>query len=365
MFYPSTPDYFASYVDGFRSTGVGIIGGCCGTTPAHIQAMRGALDRARGESISFVALTEELPIPLPEVEPTEIPPTGLAEALAERFVITVEMSPPRGHNPNRLVEQARSLQDAGVTAINVADSPRARMRMSPWAAAFLLQSRLGIETILHFPTRGRNLLRIQGDLLAAHALNIRNLFVVMGDPTRIGDFPDAADNFDIPPSGLVGLIKQHLNQGIDQADQPLGQPTRFFVGAAVNLGASNLSREMRVLRRKLYGGADFLLSQPIFDPAVVERFLAAWGGPLPVPVIAGLLPLASSRHAEFLHHEVPGIQIPQPLRDRMAQTDDPTTEGIAIARDLLSSLQDWAHGAYLMPPFGRYHLVEAVVAGMI
>ena len=363
MLYPTTPDYFASYVASFRSAGVGVIGGCCGTTPAHIKAMRTVLDQARRARVSFAALAGELTLPECNEE-VEITPTGLAQALGERFVATVEMSPPRGYDPNRMVEQARSLQAAGVSAINVADSPRARMRMSPWAAAFLLQSRLGIETILHFPTRGRNLLRIQGDLLAAHALNIRNLFVVMGDPTRIGDFPDAHDNFDIPPSGLVGLIKQHLNRGVDQAKQPLGQPTNFFVGSAVNLGAKNLEREMRVLRRKLDGGADFLLSQPIFDPTVVERFHDAWGGALPVPVIAGLLPLASSRHAEFLHHEVPGIEIPQSLRDRMAQATDPAQEGVAIARDLLTHLQTWAQGAYFMPPFGRYHVVGTIIEGL-
>jgi homocysteine S-methyltransferase len=364
MLYPSTPEYFATYTDNFRHAGVGIIGGCCGTTPAHIRAMRAALNKTQREALTFVAFEEPAPLP-EEPEASEVTPTGLAQALATRFVATVEMSPPRGYDPNRMVVQAQSLQDAGVTAINVTDSPRARMRMSPWAAAFLLQSRLGIETILHFPTRGRNLIRVQSDLLAGHALNIRNLFVVMGDPTSIGDFPDAHDNFDISPSSLVALIKQHLNRGVDQAEQPLGQPTNFFVGAAVNLGSANLEREMRVLRRKLAGGADFLLSQPIYDPAVVERFFEAWGGPLPVPVIAGLLPLASSRHAEFLHHEVPGIDIPQALRERMARASDPESEGVAIARDMLAYLKSWAQGAYFMPPFGRYRLVEAILAGMV
>ncbi len=358
--YPSSPDYFASHLESFRLAGVRLIGGCCGTTAAHIAALRAALDGVAGRGLqpSLWAETPELPEIQAEVAP---PPTGLAEALAERFVITVEMSPPRGYDPNRLVEQAQSLAEAGVAAINVADSPRARMRMSPWAAAFLVQSRLGIETILHFPTRGRNLLRIQGDLLAAHALNIRNLFVVMGDPTRIGDFPDAADNFDVTPSGLVELIKHNLNRGVDQAGQPIGLPTHFFVGAALNLNASDLAQEMKTLRRKLAGGVDFLLTQPVFDPAVSDRFLAAWGGPLPVPVVAGLLPLASSRHAEYLHHEVPGVSIPQAIRDLMAGAANPETEGIAIARDLLAHLCTWAQGAYFMPPFGRHHLVAAVL----
>ncbi|MCO6452529.1 MAG: bifunctional homocysteine S-methyltransferase/methylenetetrahydrofolate reductase [Caldilineales bacterium] len=362
LLYPSTPAYFAGYVDRFRASGVRLVGGCCGTTAAHIRAMRATLDGMPAKIDPVIVLDDEFTLPVASAE-TRLPPTALAQALGERFVATVEMSPPRGYDPNRLLEQARELQAAGVTAVNVADSPRARLRMSPWAAAFLVQSRLGMDTILHFPTRGRNLLRVQGDLLAAHALNIRNLFIVMGDPTRIGDFPDAHDNFDIPPSGLVQLIKQNLNQGIDQAGQPIGQPTQFFVGAAVNLGAEDIEREMKVLEKKLEGGADFLLSQPAFDPAAIERFLAAWGGPLPVPVIAGLLPLASSRHAEFLHHEVPGIVIPTRLLDLMASAAEPEHEGVVIARELLAYLQTIAQGAYFMPPFGRYQLVGEILNG--
>lgn len=360
--YPSSPDYFAGHLERFQAAGVRLIGGCCGTTSAHIAALRAAVDGASRRSLPISLWSEELELPQPRAEAAP-PPTGLAQALAERFVVTVEMSPPRGYDPNHLVEQARLLREAGVTAIDVADSPRARMRMSPWAAAFLVQSRLGMETILHFPVRGRNLLRVQGDLLAAHALNIRNLFIVMGDPTRIGDFPDAADNYDVTPSGLVELIKHHLNRGVDQAGQPIGLPTHFYVGAALNPGAEDLDKECKTLRRKLEGGADFLLTQPVFDPTVIERFLAAWGGPLAVPAIAGLLPLASSRHAEYLHHEVPGIVIPQRLRELMAGAANPEAEGVAIARDLLAHLRTWAQGAYFMPPFGRHHLVGAVLQG--
>lgn len=362
LFYPSTPEYFAAYVERFRAGGAQIVGGCCGTTAAHIAAMRAALagEARRVEPIDVFEIGVDLPATHPETRPAA---TALALALGRQFIATVEMSPPRGYTPARMLDQAQALRQAGVTAINVTDSPRARMRMSPWAAAFLVQSRLGMETILHFPTRGRNLLRVQGDLLAAHALNIRNLFIVMGDPTAIGDFPDAHDTYDIPPSGLVQLIKQHLNQGVDQAGQPIGAATNFFVGAAVNLGAEDLARESKVLERKLAGGADFLLSQPVYDPAAVDRFLAHWGGPLPVPVIAGLLPLVSVRHAEYLHHEVPGIVIPDHLRSLLAQAADPEQEGVAIARDLLASLRGWAAGVYFMPPFGRFHLVGEILNG--
>ncbi|NUQ37999.1 MAG: bifunctional homocysteine S-methyltransferase/methylenetetrahydrofolate reductase [Caldilineales bacterium] len=364
LFYPSTPEYFASYVERLAAAGAQIVGGCCGTTAAHIAAMRGAVDGGarRVDPIASFEIELDLPATRPETRPAA---TALAQQLGQTFIATVEMSPPRGYTPTRLLDQAQALRQAGVTAINITDSPRARMRMSPWAAAFLVQSRLGMETILHFPTRGRNLLRVQGDLLAAHALNIRNLFIVMGDPTAIGDFPDAYDTYDIPPSGLVQLIKQHLNQGVDQAGQPIGAATNFFVGAAVNFGAEDLARESKVLERKLAGGADFLLSQPIYDPEVVTRFLAHWGGPLPVPVIAGLLPLVSVRHAEFLHHEVPGILIPDRLRQRLQHAADPEQEGVVIARELLAFLRDWAAGVYFMPPFGRFHLVGDILQGSL
>ena len=278
LLYPSTPEYFASYVGRLKASGARLIGGCCGTTPAHIAAMRAALDTAIRVSAPVITFAEEAPLPVVP-STSERLPTDLSQALAARFVTTVEMSPPRGYDSSQLAAKARQLQEAGVTAINITDSPRARLRMSPWAAAFLLQSHLGIETILHFPTRGRNLLRVQGDLLAAHALGIRNLFVVMGDPTRIGDVPDAADAYDISPSGLVKLIKQNLNQGTDQAGQSIGAPTHFFVGAALNPGAEDLEGEIKVLRRKLEGGADFLLTQPVYDPAAVDRFLDGLGRP--------------------------------------------------------------------------------------
>ncbi|MGD2050714.1 MAG: bifunctional homocysteine S-methyltransferase/methylenetetrahydrofolate reductase, partial [Chloroflexota bacterium] len=216
VLYPATPEYFASYARAFVEAGARVIGGCCGTTADHIAAMRQALD-SPADGIR----------PLPHVstpKKTRITtgatgqPTRLKQALEEnRFVVTVEMSPPRGIAPQRLVAGARMLKEAGANFIDVADNPLARMRMSAWAAAYLVQREVDLEVILHFPTRGRNLLRIQGDLLAAHALGIRNLFVVMGDPTQIGDFPEAMDNYDIVPSGLIQLIKQRLNTGVDQA----------------------------------------------------------------------------------------------------------------------------------------------------
>ena len=197
--------------------------------------------------------------------------------------------------------------------VNVADSPMARMRMSPWAVCSLIQERVGIETTLHFPIRGRNLLRVQGDLLAAHALGIRNVFVVMGDPTAIGDYPEAMDDYDVVPSGLVKLIKREFNTGVDHAGSTIGQPTSYFVGAALSLTPDSVAREVKVLRRKVRAGADFLLTQPVYDASCATEVLDAYAeryGPLRVPLLVGVLPLYGVRHARFLDNEVPGYRDP-------------------------------------------------------
>lgn len=256
------------------------------------------------------------------------------------------------------------LKEAGANFIDVADSPLARMRMSAWAAAHLVQREVGLEAILHFPTRGRNLLRVQGDLLAAHALGIRNLFVVMGDPTQIGDFPEAMDNYDIVPSGLIQLIKQRLNTGVDQAGQTIDQPTSFTVGCAVNLEPPDRSRELSLLRKKIRNGADFALTQPIFNPSAAKEFIVAYEKkyhePI-IPIVAGIQPLYSIGNAEFLHNEVPGIDIPVSLRQRMQQAPDQQQEGVAIAQEILEEIRPLVRGVYMIPVFGRYDLVADVL----
>jgi homocysteine S-methyltransferase len=292
-------------------------------------------------------------------------PTQLKEALDNnRFVVTVEMSPPRGIAPQRLVAGARMLKEAGANFIDVADSPLARMRMSAWAAAHLVQQEVGLEAVLHFPTRGRNLLRVQGDLLAAHALGIRNLFVVMGDPTQIGDFPEAMDNYDIVPSGLIQLIKQRLNSGLDQAGQTIDQPTSFTVGCAVNLEPQDIDREMSLLRKKIRNGADFALTQPIFNPSSAREFIDSYKTRYDesiIPIVAGIQPLYSIGNAEFLHNEVPGIDIPNNLRTRMRRSTEQQKEGIVIAQEILEDLRLVVSGVYMIPVFGRYDLVADVL----
>ena len=264
IMYPADPGYFSSYALAFCEAGASIIGGCCGTTPQHIAAMRAALD-ANPEGCGMSVLeTSEAPEAIKVPAATE-PPSKLAAKLEEgKFILAVEMDPPRGLSTHKLIASASLLAESGADVINVADSPMARMRMSAWAVCELLQRQVGVETALHFPTRGRNLLRVQGDLLAAHALGIRNVFVVMGDPTSIGDYPEAMDNYDLVPSGLIQLIKQGFNSGLDHSGNSIGQPTRFFVGAALNLIPQDPERELRTLHRKVLCGADFFLTQPIY-----------------------------------------------------------------------------------------------------
>lgn len=363
VMYPATPDYFGEYALAFHDAGACVIGGCCGTTPDHIQAMRSALDDPARPHPTIVSVKD-----LSDTDSVEVPeqPTQLGRKLAAKeFVVTVEMPPPRSFTAQKVIASAELLREAGVDFINVSDSPMARMRMSPWAVCHLIQNRVGMETVLHFPTRGRNLLRVQGDLLAAHALQVRNIFVVMGDPTVIGDYPDSFDTHDIVPSSLIKLVKQNMNHGLDQAGNSIGQPTSFEVGCALNLNAHDLDREIRLLRKKMDAGADFALTQPIYDSAVLQRFLeryAAEHGPLTLPVLLGILPLYGTRHARFLHNEIPGIEIPETIRQRIDDAgDDANQEGVRIAQELLQQVKTLAQGVYLMPAFGRYDLAASVV----
>lgn len=364
IMYPASPEYFADYALAFWQAGASLIGGCCGTTPRHIAVMRDAVENApvgkvpNGFNLGTVEREESIP--------EGLQPTQLGEKLANgQFVFAVEVDPPRGLTAQKLLAGSSLLKEAGADVINVADSPMARMRMSPWAVCRLIQEKVGIETVLHFPTRGRNLLRVQGDLLAAHALGVRNVFVVMGDPTAIGDYPEAMDNYDLVPSGLIKLIKQGFNTGVDHSGADIGQPTSFFAGCALNLTPADPDDEIRNLQRKLRAGADFILTQPIYDAVRARSFLdqvnAEVGG-LKIPVLVGLLPLASSRHAAFLQHEVPGIHIPDGIQRRMTESgENGAHAGIEIAIELVSQIKQFAQGIYLMPAFNRFDYAAEII----
>jgi len=364
IMYPADADYFGEYALSFREAGACIVGGCCGTTPQHIAAMRKALDTAPQMDQPHISV-----LPQDEIAETiQEQPTQFAQKLTSGgFAISVEMDPPRGLSTHKLLAGASLLADAGADVINVADSPMARMRMSAWAVCDVVQRKVGVETTLHFPTRGRNLLRVQGDLLAAHALGIHNVFVVMGDPTSIGDYPEAMDNYDLVPSGLIKLIKQGFNVGVDHSGTSIGQPTNFFVGAALNLCPPDLEREIKNLHRKVNAGTDFFITQPIYraedGPSLLERYEAKYGK-LNKPVLAGILPLVNVRHANFLHNEVPGISIPEETRKRIEAAGDAergVKAGVELAVELIHQLKAWAGGVYIMPQFSKFDMVAEII----
>jgi methionine synthase I (cobalamin-dependent)/5,10-methylenetetrahydrofolate reductase len=367
VMYPANPEYFGEYALAFCEAGAAVIGGCCGTTPRHIAAMRAALDqepRGCGPSIADLSMPHEREERL-EHTPA---PSRLAQKLADKkFVISVEMDPPRGLSAHKLLAGASLLAESGADVINVADSPMARMRMSPWAVCSLVMKQVEIDTTLHFPTRGRSLLRVQGDLLATHALGIHNVFVVMGDPTAIGDYPDAMDNYDLVPSGLIKLIKQGFNTGVDHAGADIGQPTSFFVGCALNLCPTDPDHEMKTLHRKVEAGADFILTQPVFDPYAASTFLKHFAeryGALQIPILAGVLPLFGTRHAAFLHNEVPGISIQEAMHQRLRSAgENAPYEGVRMALELIEQMREWASGVYLMPAFNRFDLIAEIIEG--
>jgi methionine synthase / methylenetetrahydrofolate reductase(NADPH) len=384
FFYVSTPDYFADYALRFAKAGVRLIGGCCGTTPHHIAAMRKALDEQYGVRDSLATGTpENLVHTKPAVvsngqatiarlleEEVILPQQGSTTRLQEKlaageFVVSVELDPPKGLNPAKILEGAALLQEAGVDCINIADSPMARVRMSCIALARLIQDHLGIETIIHFTTRDRNLMALQSELLGAHALGIRNILALTGDPLRVGDYPNTTGVWDLDSVGLIQSIRG-MNEGHDAAGSSIGAKSSFHIGAALNLNMTDeqADQEIEKYRRKIDAGAQFIMTQPIYELARLLRFLDRAGKP-PIPMILGCIPLHSSRHAEFLHNEVPGITIPDDVRARMrAAGDHGHEEGLKLSQELLTAARGMVQGVYLMPSYGRYDVVESLTRSL-
>ncbi|MGZ3645608.1 MAG: bifunctional homocysteine S-methyltransferase/methylenetetrahydrofolate reductase [Ktedonobacteraceae bacterium] len=385
FFYVATPDYFADYALRFARAGVSFIGGCCGTTPHHIAAMRKALDEQYGARATFVTDSTEIPAQsssalysngqttiarLLEEEvilPQHGSMTRLQEKLAaEEFVVSVELDPPKGLNPAKVLEGAALLQEAGVHCINIADSPMARVRMSCIALARLIQDHLGIEAIIHYTTRDRNLMALQSDLLGAHALGIRNILALTGDPLRLGDYPNTTGVWDVDSVGLLQIIHS-MNEGHDAAGSSIGAKSSFFVGTALNLNMTEEQRDSEIEKfwRKIDTGAQFIMTQPIYELAPLLRFLDRVGKP-PIPLILGCIPLHSSRHAEYLHNEVPGITIPDDVRMRMrAAEEHGHEEGLKLAEELLAAARGMVQGVYLMPSYGRYDIVSELTKMLI
>lgn len=375
--YVSTPDYFADYARHFARAGVRLLGGCCGTTPRHIAAMRLALDEEYGaqeqttsrnietEKITVATNGQEIIARLLEEEvilPQEGYTTRLQEKLAAgEFVVSVELDPPKGLNPAKILKGAAMLQEAGVDFINIADSPMARVRMGCIALARLIQDHLGIETIIHFTTRDRNLMALQSELLGAHALGIRNILALTGDPFHVGAYPNTTGVWDVDSVGLIQIL-QGMNEGHDAAGSPIGAKSSFYIGTALNLNMTDeqVDEEIAKYQKKIQAGAHFIMTQPIYELAPLTRFLERVGKP-PLPIILGCIPLHSSRHAEYLHNEVPGITIPDSVRERMRQAGEHGHEaGLLLAQELLAQAREMIQGVYLMPSYGRYDVVSAL-----
>jgi methionine synthase I (cobalamin-dependent)/5,10-methylenetetrahydrofolate reductase len=378
FFYVSTPDYFADYALRFAQAGVRLIGGCCGTTPRHIAAMRKALDEHYGVHSQFAGTTirEEInPTPRSStnsqaalarlieddvIVPQQGTQTGLQEKLAAgEFVVSAELDPPKGLNPRKVLEGAVLLQNAGVDFINIADSPMARVRMSCLALARLIQDHMGIETIIHFTTRDRNLMAIQSELMGAHALGIRNVLALTGDPVSAGAYPNTTGVWDIDSVGLIKVLRA-MNEGSNAAGSSIGAKASFHIGCAFdpNMTGEQMERQIEKYQQKIEAGAHFIMTQPIYEMAPLERFFELVGKPQ-IPIILGCIPLHSSRHAEYLHNEVPGITIPDDVRARMrAAGDHGHEEGLKLAHELLAEASKHVQGVYLMPSYGRYDVVS-------
>lgn len=349
--YFTTPQYVADYARRFAEAGSRLVGGCCGTTPAHISAMKAAL--AGLQPAEAHVRYWSVPKDEPELVAATSEPSTLKEKLGRKFVVSVEMDPPRGANPSRLLRAGAMLKEVGVDAVNIADSPMARVRMSCLAMGFLVKQRLGLETILHFTTRDRNLMAIQSELIGAHAVGIRAILALTGDPPRLGDYPGATAVYDVDSIGLIQILKR-LNEGKDWKGNSTGEPTNFLVGCALNPSAEDLGLELDRFRRKLEAGADFVMTQPLYDMETLLDTLERVGR-VEVPILLGILPLQSARHAEYLHNEVPGIAIPDWARERMRRAGEHgIQEGVALAREFLEEATPHVQGVYLMPSFGRF-----------
>ncbi|MDP9237556.1 MAG: bifunctional homocysteine S-methyltransferase/methylenetetrahydrofolate reductase [Chloroflexota bacterium] len=368
LVYPSTPDYFAKYTQKLVTAGANIVGGCCGTTPEHTSAMREALQgewNTRGRAPLAPTGARPITVTTP-AEPgaltsdAETPRTLRQKLAAGEFVVSVELDPPRGLNPRKALEGAAHLKALGADTINIGDSPMARVRMSAIALAVLMQRQAGIETIIHFTSRDRNLMAIQSDLLGAHALGIRNVIALTGDPPSTGDYGRASGVWDVDSIGFIRILKM-LNEGTDWAGNSIGKGTDFFIACAANPTADNIDLEIDRVRRKLDAGADVLMTQQVYSAETLGSFLERLGK-IDVPVLVGIMPLQSHRHTEFIHNELPGVFVPENVRERMRLAgENGIAEGIAHARELLEECRPFVQGTYLIPSFGRYEVVGELV----
>ncbi len=365
IIYMASPEYLASYARRIVEAGARFVGGCCGTTPEHIRAVVGFVQSVSPRHHSAVAA---LPHAAAALEPVPLAARSrLGAKLAEgRFVTTVEIVPPKGVDPRPMFEQVRRLKEAGVDAVNVPDGPRAQSRMGALLSAVMIEREVGLEAVVHYACRDRNLLGMLSDLLGAAAAGVRNLLIITGDPPKMGPYPDATAVFDIDSIGLTNLVSR-LNRGLDPGGNPIGEPTRFVVGVGVNPAAPDLERELRRFSWKVEAGAEFAITQPVFDLEQLDRFLRRVEA-FRVPIVAGIWPLVSLRNAEFLANEVPGVSVPDAVLDRMRLAsaegkEAALAEGVRISREMLAAVAERVQGAQVSAPMGRVPVALEVLAG--
>lgn len=359
--YLCTPEYMASYARRFLAAGVSVVGGCCGTTPAHIKNLVRSVRMMRPSRESVTvrepSLPKEAPAPIPREEKS-----ALARKLAKKFVVSVELDPPKGADPGLILERAQRCRESEIDVINVADGPRASARMSAQSLCVLMQTKVGVDTILHYTCRDRNLLGIQSDLLGAYALGLRNILAITGDPPKLGDYPDATAVYDVDSIGLIRIMDR-LNHGCDLAGNLFGPALGIHIGCGADPSKPDVEKEVRRLEEKVKAGAEYVMTQPIYDPRTLTRFLSLIKH-IEVPLLVGILPLYSHRNAEFLHNEVPGMSIPDDIRERMRKAgsgEKAQAEGVAIAQEATLAARDLAQGVYIMPPFNKVDLAVRVI----
>ncbi len=352
--YLASPEYMARYAKWLINAGVKFIGGCCGTTPEHIKLMADAVRALSPGRRTVASITVE-------EQSAGIPPVPLAERsqfgakLAQgQFVTSVEIVPPRGCDASKMIEGVRQLKEAGVDAVNVPDGPRAQSRMGALAVSLIIEQQVGMEAVTHYACRDRNLLGMYSDLLGAAALGLHNFLLVTGDPPKMGPYPDATAVFDIDAIGLANLVNR-LNHGIDSGGNPIGQPTAFVIGVGVNPGAIDLEHELKRFQWKVEAGAEYAITQPVFDVSQLKYFLKRIEE-FRIPIIPGIWPLTSYRNAEFLNNEVPGVSVPEPILERMRRAPDGAAalnEGVKIAQEMLEEVRPFVQGVQVSAPFGK------------
>ena len=380
MFYHASPAYFASYIPKFVEAGAKIVGGCCGTTPAHIAAMRSALEKVRPAAEQshgpiFQVNTGSIMFAPPHADTTEtaslfektlekvsrVEPTRMAQILASgKFAISVELIPPKGIKPIKMLNAANLMAELGADTVNITDNAMATVRMSSLGCAMLVQQSVGLEAIVHYTSRDRNLMALQSDLLGAHANGIRNILALTGDPPRMGNYPGASGIWDVDAIGLVEILNR-LNQGSDWNGTSIGAPANFNIGAAFNPTATDLPREIERLRKKLAAGAKFIMTQPVFDPDILRQTLAEVGE-IKVPVLAGIMLLHNYKHAEYIYHEVPGIVVPDAILKRMQNAGEKgMQEGLNVAIQVVEEIRPLIQGVYIMPSHNKYEASAELV----